>query len=149
MKIDRVYPRDNLTFICSQIKGHLWAEDNEMTDYKESALKEFLEDDDNVLVLAWHKEKIAGIALCYIMKHPEGSRMLYVHELDTHPDYRNQGVATKVVNYIKDYAQKNSINEVWLATEQDNDIANKLYRKLEPTEIEKSVTYTYNTEKGK
>lgn len=143
MKISRVYPTDDTALICSQVKGHLWAEDNEMTDYKEAALKEFLADKNNFLVLAWDKEKIAGIALCYIMKHPEGSRMLYIHELDTHPDYRNQGVATKVLQYIKEYAQEHTINEVWLGTEQDNDIANKLYTALEPTEIEQSVTYTY------
>lgn len=134
---------DDLDYTCSQISADQWAADNEMTDYDEPALRSFLEDDKNILLIAWDEKKIAGMALCYEMPHPEGKNYLYVHELDTHPDYRRQGVATLLMKELMSIAKQRDCSELWLGADQDNPAANEFYKSLNPTEIEPTITYSY------
>lgn len=134
---------DNISAICVQMTPDNWAVDNEMSQYNETHLRRFLSEDKNILLLAWDDDKIAGATLCYILPHPDGNDTLYVHELDTHPDYRRQGVATQLMNELLSIARQKGLSEVWLGTEIDNPAANELYKKLGPSEIEQSVTYTY------
>jgi ribosomal protein S18 acetylase RimI-like enzyme len=113
-----------------------------MSSYKPEHLRRFLERG-GLLILAWDGDRIAGAALCYELPHPDGDDTLYVHELDTHPDYRRQGVATQLMEECFRIAKVRQLEEVWLATETDNDAANALYKSLKPYEIERSVTYSY------
>lgn len=141
----RVKTDDNLKAICAQMQPDNWAADNEMTAYEPERLKAFLEAG-SYLVLAYKGERIAGAAIAHKLVHPAGDGdSLYVHELDTHPDYRRQGVATMLMEEIFKIAKEQDMPEVWLATETDNNAANSLYKKLKPSEVQTSITYTYNT----
>ena len=144
--IQNVTMADDLSAICSQMQPGLWAEDNQMTSYKPKLLKQFLEAG-NILLLAKDGDKIAGAVIAHKLLHPAGVSSLYVHELDTHPDYRRQGVATMLMNKCKEIAQSEGLTEVWLGTETDNAAANAFYKTLNPYEIEPSVIYAYNTSK--
>jgi len=133
---------EDLTAICDQMQPGEWAADNEMTSYQPELLKKFLEAG-GILVLAQDGDSIAGAALCYELLYPAGQHSLYVHELDTHPDYRRQGVATQLVDEAKKIAKAHGLIEVWIGTETDNDPANALYKALKPFEIEPSLIYAY------
>lgn len=143
----RVKREDDLEAICAQIQPDLWGKDNEMTSYSPDSLRKYLENDDNVLLLAYDDEKIAGIALCYILRHPAGDDSLYVHELDTHPDYRRRGVSTELMTHLMEKAKGGGLKELWVSTETTNTIADAFYRKLNPYEIEPSFVYAYKTNK--
>lgn len=134
--------QNDLQDICAQMQPDLWAADNQMTSYKPELLKEFLEAG-NILLLAKDGDKIAGAVIAHKLLHPAGESSLYVHELDTHPDYRRQGVATMLINKCKELAKEMNLTEVWLGTETDNDAANAFYKTLDPYEIEPSVIYAY------
>lgn len=146
MKASVVSLKDNLEAICEQMQPGEWGKDNEMTSYQSDRLRKYLEDDKHILLLAKDGEKIAGAALCYILPHPAGEDSLYVHELDTHPDYRRQGVATKMMQELQRIAKEKGLKEVWLGTETTNDAANAFYKSLNPTEIEPSIIYAYEVE---
>lgn len=77
------------------------------------------------------------------MPHPSGEDTFYVHELDTHPDFRRQGIGQKLMQEVVKYAKQKGFYEAWVATETDNIPANNLYKKLSPSEVEASVTYSY------
>lgn len=135
---------DDLSAICAQITPEKWGKDNEMTRYDETALREFLKDDKNILILAWDGDNISGAALAYELPHPSsGESSIYVHELDTHPNYRRQGVATRLMKAVFNEAKKRGLSEVWIAADHDNETANTFYKSLKPTEIDPSVTYSY------
>lgn len=140
--IQRIALDNNLAAICAQMQPDLWGKDNEMTSYQPETLQKFLQQN-GILLLAYAGDKIAGAALCYNLPHPSGENTLYVHELDTHPDFRRQGVATLLMNETFKIGKEPGVDEVWLATETDNVAANALYTKLQPYEIEQSVTYSY------
>lgn len=134
---------DNLGAVCAQMQPDLWAKDNEMTSYKPELLIKFLETG-HVLVLAYDGEKIAGVAIAYELPHPAGEHSLYVHELDTHPDYRRQGIGTQLMEEMKRIAKERDVKELWVGTEVDNTPANALYTKFNPTETEQAIIYSYD-----
>ncbi len=142
LNLELVSKGSDLASICEQMQPDKWAEDNQMTSYQLERLKEFLEAG-GILVLAKDGDKVAGVAICYKLLHPAGESSLYVRELDTHPDYRRQGVATLLMNKCKEIAKSESLTEVWLGTEADNDVANAFYTALDPDEVEPSVIYAY------
>jgi ribosomal protein S18 acetylase RimI-like enzyme len=133
---------DNVEAVCAQMQPDLWGKDNEMTSYQPDKLKAYLQAG-GVLILAKDGEKIAGAALCYLLPHPAGDDSLYVHELDTHPDYRRQNVATKLMQEAQKIAKEKNCTEVWVGTEATNTAADTFYRSLDPYEIEPSVIYAY------
>jgi len=142
MNIVTVDLSHDLAAICAQMQPDQWAADNEMTSYQPEALRKFL-DKGGILMLAYEGDRIAGAALCYEISHPDGEDTLYVHELDTHPDFRRRGVGTQLMNELFKLAKERSYTEVWLGADQDNQAANALYRRLKPSEIDPSITYTY------
>lgn len=132
---------DDLEAICAQIQPELWGKDNEMTSYKPANFRKYLEAG-GISLLAYDGENIAGAALCYELLHPAGDDSLYIHELDTHPDYRHQGVATALMNEAMKIAKDRQLSEAWVGTETEN-VANEFYKTLNPYEIEPSVIYAY------
>lgn len=129
--------------VCAQMQSDLWGKDNEITSYQPETLKKFLEQK-GVLLLAYDRDKIAGAAICYDLPHPaEADHSFYVHELDTHPDYRRQGVGEMLMKEAMRLAKLCGAKELWVGTETDNDPANALYKKLKAYEIEQAVIYSY------
>lgn len=144
MKIIRVSTSDDLAAICAQIQPELWGKDNEMTAYEPELLKEFLEKG-NYLVLVYDGDKIAGAATAYPLPHPaaDGSS-LYVHEVDTHPDYRQRGVATMLMKEMLKIAKEQGLYEVWVGADEGNEAAHNLYKKLNPYEQDPCTIYAYH-----
>jgi ribosomal protein S18 acetylase RimI-like enzyme len=142
MNIRVVKVTDDLAAICAQMQPNSWAKDNEMTSYKPEYLKEYLEQN-GMLLLAYEGDKIAGAALCYYLPHPDGEATLYIHELDTHPDFRQQGVATQLMQEAFRLAKEMDLDEVWIGADDDNPTANALYKKLGPSEADPGTTYSY------
>ena len=141
-RLHQVSSTDDLQTICAQMQPDLWAKDNDMSSYQPKNLKMFLEQN-GIMLLAYSDDKIAGAAMCYRLPHPSGEDSLYIHELDTHPDFRRQGVATQLMNEVFKIGKELGVYEIWLATETNNDAANPLYKNLDPYEVEQSVTYSY------
>ena len=83
-------------------------------------------------------------AICYDLLHAHASdRSFYVHELDTHPAFRRQGVATTLMKSIFSIAKQHGITQVWLGTEPERSAASKLYGSLQPSEAEVCHLYSY------
>jgi aminoglycoside 3-N-acetyltransferase I len=142
--IIRAKTSDNLVAIAAQIQPELWDEDNEMTAYEPELLKKFLDGEGNHLVLVYEGDKIAGIAIAHELLHPaaDGSS-LYVHELDAHPDYRQKGVGTMLMEEMFKIAKERGLAEVWLGADDGNEPAHALYKKLKPTEEDPCTIYSY------
>ena len=142
MTLKLVNSQDDLKATCAQMQPDTWGKDNEITSYQPENLKTFLEKG-GILLLAYDGDKVAGAALCYEMPHPAGDHSLYVHELDTHPDYRRQGVATALMQELMRIGKDRGLTELWVGTETTNTGADAFYKSLKPYEIEPSFIYAY------
>ncbi len=135
--------QSSLDEICQKFQPKNWGADNKMTSYRPGFLKRFLADERNILLLALADSEIAGAALVYFLPHPAGEDTLYVHELDVHPNFRNQGVATGLMNKLFQISRERGCPEVWLEASADNVPANTLYKKLNPNMIKSSTLYSW------
>lgn len=72
-------------------------------------------------------ERIVGIALCYINNFTD--KRAYISCLGVSEDYKNKGIATKLINTIKRYCIQQGFETIYLNTHKDNYIAIKLYKK--------------------
>lgn len=109
----------------------------------EKLLKEFVSDTMNIYLVAKIDGSICGRSFGYVLKHPNGSKDLFIDEVDTLDQYRRRGVATAMVEKMIKIAGSLGIEEVWVEAEKDNLAANKTYQKLCPTEIVKAINYSY------
>lgn len=143
MQIRRITLQDDLAAIAAQCNADDWGDDSELLTYSESSLKKYLENDDNILVGALDDERLAAVAIGYVLLHPSGNKTLYVDELDTHPNYRRQGIATKIMEEFKNLGREKQCSEVWLSSSNDNHVAHALYKKLQPTEEKVATIFGY------
>ncbi len=143
--VRRISFDENPQAICAQMQPDTWGKDNEMTAYEPALLRSFLEAG-NYLVLAYEGDRIAGAATAYPLPHPSaGGSSLYVHEVDTHPDFRQRGVATKLMGELFAIAKEQGLSEVWLGADDGNEPAHALYKGLHPYEADHCTIYAYKT----
>lgn len=140
--VQNVAMADDLSAICSQMQPELWGVDNEMDSYEPAKLKAFLEAG-GVLLLAKDGDNVAGVIVAHILPDPSGKNMFFVFSLDTHPNYRQQGVATMLMNKCREMAKEKGLAEVWIIANSDNEPANSFYQSLNPDEVEPSTMYAY------
>src|SRR5690348_9167879 len=133
---------DDLVALCAIMQPEHWAVDNQMTSYQPAFLQKFLESG-GILLLAKVGEQVVGAAIAYRMPHPDGEHALYVHELDTHPDFRRQGIATDMMRALQALAHKEHFAEVWVGAEASDKAANAVYRSLHPDDEEAATLYFY------
>ncbi len=147
VEVKRITPGDDLLRLASSIIGSEWGADNEMQNYDETALREYVATPQNVLLVAYTGDRPVGLALATKILRPYGTHWLYVDEMDVHPDYRRQAIGRRLMEKLIQIAKGWGLEEVWLGTEPDNDAANALYRSFKPVETEQFVGYLYRIEK--
>ena len=143
MNVRRITLQDNVATIAAQCNADEWGDDSELLTYSETSLRKYLEDENDILVGAFDGERLAGVAIGYVLVHPSGNRTLYIDELDTHPNYRRCGVATMMMEEFQTVGHEKHCSEVWLSSSNDNHVAHAFYEKLQPSEQKEATIFGY------
>ncbi len=145
VEVKRVTVEDNLLSVAESIVGSEWGKDNEMDDYDETALREYVANPDNILLIAYVDGRVAGISLAMKLLKPYtgNQHWLYIDEVDVHPNYRKQGIGTMMMKKLLEIGKEWGLDEAWVGTEPDNKGGNSLYKSLNPDETEEFIGYTY------
>lgn len=108
--------------------------------YGENVLKGNLEDvkeKEGAFILAIADGKVIGFVVGVILKHTESELfganpeiMGRVEELYVDPEYRAQGIGTKLMNKIEEYFKEKHCQHVWVEVFKPNERTHKLYEKL-------------------
>ncbi len=114
--------------------------------FSPESLSGFLQDNNRVYLLAYAGRDIAGAAHAYLLQHPAGQLVAYIDEVDTAVQHRRKGVASALMAELLHWSHKQGAIEVWLGTEDDNEPAKALYRKLEPDEEDLGWIFTYKNQ---
>ena len=73
--------------------------------------------------IGWANEK--GFILCsHVLDEME------IMTICTHPDFRRQGIAEKMLNTMMEYARLGKVSKIFLEVRSDNIPAQKLYEKM-------------------
>ena len=97
-------------------------------------LQRCLQDTQMSLLLAVQEREIAGMALVQIQQTPPYTclvphRFAYLMDLIVRPEQRNQGVATALLDAVKQWGAANKLDYVELQVLAGNDKAERLYLK--------------------
>lgn len=116
-----------------------------MEDYKEDALRRYLERRGNLLLVAYDGPVVVGTLLATTIQSPyKRQDWLYIDEVDVKPGYRRQGIGRSLMQTALANAKEDGLTEAWLGTDEDNQAANALYKTLGPNEVDKLIGYTYS-----
>jgi aminoglycoside 3-N-acetyltransferase I len=120
--IERVGKTDSETF--EQIRGDL-----EETDWDCGNALEFLADPNNFLIVAKTAERVVGALIAHRLARLDSQRaQILLYEIGVHPDFQRRGVASAMIQEIKDLARRAGACEIWVVTNKSNQAAMQLYR---------------------
>jgi len=81
----------------------------------------------NWMCVAMADDLVVSMCMCVVHHHPDKPTELYLDEIGTADDWRQQGAARALMKKVFDRADAEGIDEVWLGTEPDNVAARALY----------------------
>ncbi|QUL38522.1 N-acetyltransferase [Erythrobacter sp. JK5] len=106
-------------------------------------LDTYLASPGNWLGVALHGDLVVGMVMCVVHHHPDKPTELFLDEIGTGDDWRRQGIARSLVQFVFDRADAEGIEEIWLGTEPDNLAARGLYEGFRH-EREDAVIYFFD-----
>jgi len=118
-------------------------EDVDTDLFDEAVVRERLdrlaEQTNSLLLLAFVKGTVVGQLLAHIHHHPDKPTELYVDDLAVANAFRRQGAATRLLERAVAIGKDRGCEELWVATEPDNEPARLLYASLGLSERSASV----------
>jgi len=91
-------------------------------------LRTFLAQESNYLIIAEDGNAPVGSLTAYRM--PAlccDATMVYIFEIEVTENYRRQGIGTRMINLLKQFCLEDGVEDIWVATEKDNQAARRLY----------------------
>ena len=118
-----------------QLLGILFDQEAEFTANaakQEAALKMILGDPrlGRIYVARDGKKVVAMSSLLFTVSTAEGGKAALFEDLVVRPEYRNQGIGAKLLEYVIGQAREQGVLRLTLLTDMQNEQAQVLYRKL-------------------
>lgn len=97
----------------------------------------------NDIVVALSQGEVIGFASGTVLMHPDKAPNFFINEVSVHPDFRQKGIAKRLLDRISDLAWDRGCEGIWLATEVDNAPARALYASAGARETGGIVVYDW------
>ena len=132
--------KENINIISNVVRI-----DNE--ELSKQDIEKFIIDDDNYCFVGILENKIVAFLYGYGMLRPDGKSMFYIHSVDVFEDYQNNGIGTKLIDYVLNYVKnENKYYKFFVLSENDNIRACKVYQKF--ANKEEQVLFSKYLKKG-
>lgn len=100
-------------------------------EFSKKDIERFIIDDDNYCFVGIIESKIVTFLYGYGMLRPDGKSMFYIHSVDVLLDYQNNGIGTKLMEYVLNYIKNEKrYYKFFILTEDENIRACKVYQKF-------------------
>lgn len=91
----------------------------------------YLSDDKNYILIHKEDQQVTGFAYGYELQRFDGKKnMLYVHQVEVLPEFRNQGIGKQLMQEFIKLASLNKCGRIFLITNKSNESAINLYRSV-------------------
>lgn len=90
-------------------------------------LERYLANPANWMCVAVKDGLVVSMCMCVVHDHPDKPTELFLDEIGTGDDWRQQGAARGLMQKVFKRADAEGIEEIWLGTEPDNVAARALY----------------------
>ena len=134
----------------ADFKGLLWAYEDAF-DWenfqipKEDYLEKIIRDEHCILLIAKQNNEVIGGLTAYLLHNYQTAKsMIYIYDFGVKKAFQNQGIGIQIIDFLKQYALDNDIEEIFVSTEQnDNEQALAFYRKSGISEEFNTVNFNY------
>ena len=93
-------------------------------------LAAMLKEQNNILLVAINESVVIGQVLAVIHRHPDKPTELYIDDLGVSETFRRRGIATRLLEQLYIIGVERGCEEIWVATEPDNEPAIKFYNSM-------------------
>jgi len=93
-------------------------------------LAAMLKERNNILLVAVNEGVVIGQVLAVIHRHPDKPTELYIDDLGVSEKFQRRGVATRLIEQLYSIGMDRGCEEIWVATEPENEPAIKFYDSL-------------------
>lgn len=91
--------------------------------------EKFLSNPDNALFLAFVEGAAAGFLTAYRLQRFDYKKVeVLLYEIGVEEEFQRQGIATKLIEAVKDWAAEVGAAELWVLTYSSNEAAMALYK---------------------
>ncbi len=122
ISIERISTMDSRTI--EQVRA-----DFDDSDWQAERIRQFLSDQNNILIAAKAAERIVGLLVAHRLARLDSQlAQVLLYEIDVLPDFQKRGIASAMIERLKELAQEMAACEVWVVTNKSNEPAMRLYR---------------------
>ena len=93
-------------------------------------LAAMLKEQNNILLVAINEGVVIGQVLAVIHRHPDKPTELYIDDLGVSEKFQRRGIATRLIEQLYVIGMDRGCEEIWVATEPENEPAIKFYDSL-------------------
>lgn len=106
--------------------------DEDIFDEKIDTLRlaALLKEQNSILLVAVNEGTVIGQVLAVIHRHPDKPTELYIDDLGVSEKFQRHGIATRMLEKLFIIGVERGCEEVWVATEPENEPAIKFYDSL-------------------
>lgn len=98
-------------------------------------LQSMLDNNTAIILGVVVNSKIVGGLVAFEMMPIHGSKELYIYDIAIHPDFQNQGLGAKLVEYLKTKAKQRGVRTVFVEAESEDVGAVAFYRAIGGEEV--------------
>ena len=104
----------------------------------------FLAHPDHEIVVAIDEGVVIGFASGAELLHPDKPPSFFIAEVGVDETHQRRGIAAELVERLVSVARERGCQGVWVATEEDNEAARALYRRVGARETGGVVVYDWD-----
>lgn len=130
----------------SKIREAFPPEPGDTQDWDLESAKEFVKNTKNILIIAYFDNSLAGFIFGWEVPRLEKTKHFYIDEVATNEDFQRKGIATKMLEFLKQILIEQEFELYYVLTEEDNIPACKLYESIDTKVIRENgvVMFEYN-----
>lgn len=125
MKIDIVHISRDKFDLLSEVEEEVFDEKVDL-----ARLEKYVQEESHIMFVAIRDGIVIGQVMAVIHLHPDKATELYIDDLGVSPKFQRQGVATSMLKATIALGKQRGCEEIWVATEPDNNQANGFYKSL-------------------
>ncbi|MBP7073001.1 MAG: GNAT family N-acetyltransferase [Clostridia bacterium] len=112
----------------------------------EESMRNFLSEPNNYLIVALIDKIVVGYIVAYELQRVDRNmKFMFFYEIGVLTKYRNQGIGSSLINFLKEICKEKKIIKMWVGTNRSNLSAMRLYSKTGGKEDSNGdeVSFTY------
>ena len=125
MNINEVYcellTKENISLMSNAVLDEL--------KINKARLETFLKHTQNLAFIAKYHNEICGFIYGYSLTSLDSAPQLFVYSVDVLSKFQNNGIGSKLFQYVVDYGQENGYSECFVITDKANKGACRVYEK--------------------